>query len=1005
MLRLVSLLLVLGAAPVDAGCDDNDDCGNNNHFCNSEDECEICYFPGDLSPNQDACARYEAVCDAACDGSDGGGGDDGTSEFGGDVDDPTCCSQLQDVPRFECVETDGSYERPGRDTISSADRQFSANALCTRHEGYGACVTEAGERCQWVFLSSPRGGFCRVDPVSKCLEVGSCVCDAEDFQGGDGSEGGGIAFHVPVSVTARDVAPGSVVASYAERAEAAVEGTDVLHPRDTSFFVSRVDFTHKSLAYALTSDDALTGGSVAFKVHHLYTDQWLEGNVYAGPALAVAIDSSGAETVITVNGRDYAFPAIKTWHCNQIAVTPTHVYVRTAKVARDLEAETAPTGNAGAVALGPFSGELFDVRVYGGALSDAEIKLVGAKCGDPGDLRMYTTLETEFLRGGCDPDVDTVPDDAGVQTYGSGAFATLWVAPFEYGTEWWPDEAGSCPDSHCPSVPDIDDPVVGRNYDMTEDVIDTERYFQEARMQQYVWERYFFEADMVGINLEPFAWFASADEVPAYSARSWNNPCRYVHQHNNGWLYPFYGNAMEKYEDGAFDLRTLYEDRGAGMYGFVVHETFHGFQGEICNTYGTCGGRWLAESTASFGCDFAFPGADTYAAPYVVAPALPLNIFFDRETEASAGHFAALGWADDVRGGSIYAAFLFWSFLSNHAALPHLVGRLYSHGHAGVPELLALRAFAFAEGKDLGDIFANFVAHLRTTDDPRFGDALATMLGNSFDGYNRPRSAEDACRSSCDNDEGGDDDAAWRATDEPDRDCAWVAKKTADRCEVEGTGIFGAATLEDTQVTVAVDGPTGGLVAGPPDQRPGPFGWNALKVTGADAGDYVTINIAWDDLSTDGDDAANPAEINARHAGCEDDGRFFAARVVLAGADGARTYWKADGKDPSAIIVGPLASADDVVHVLLVPTPPADYVDDSERKDNDAPIPCYGYRYGVAFTSGGDATAPAAMAHGVMTYKDPGDWFETRCTCLLSDSDDSRCFEPTFGFIQITEVS
>ena len=176
-------------------------------------------------------------------------------------------------------------------------------------------------------------------------------------------------------------------------------------------------------------------------------------------------------------------------------------------------------------------------------------------------------------------------------------------------------------------------------------------------------------------------------------------------------------------------------------------------------------------------------------------------------------------------------------------------------------------------------------------------------------------------------------------------------------------------------------------------------------MTGADAGDYVTISIAWDDLSTDGDDAANPAEINARHAGCEDDGRFFAARVVLAGADGARTYWKADGKDPSAIIVGPLASADDVVHVLLVPTPPADYVDDSERKDNDAPIPCYGYRYGVAFTSGGDATAPAAMAHGVMTYKDPGDWFETRCTCLLSDSDDSRCFEPTFGFIQITEVS
>ena len=171
------------------------------------------------------------------------------------------------------------------------------------------------------------------------------------------------------------------------------------------------------------------------KLHHLYRDQWLEGTVYEGPALKVEIDSSGEETVVRVNGVDYAFEKLKTWHCNQLAVTPSAVYVRNVAVERDLSSE-APDYPA-SVTLGPFSGEAFDVRVYAGALTDGEIELVGGWCGDAGELRMYETLETPFLRGGCEPDVDPVPSDDGVQTYGTGAFGTLWVAPHEYDTQWW----------------------------------------------------------------------------------------------------------------------------------------------------------------------------------------------------------------------------------------------------------------------------------------------------------------------------------------------------------------------------------------------------------------------------------------------------------------------------------------------------------------------------------------------------------------------------------------
>ena len=54
-----------------------------------------------------------------------------------------------------------------------------------------------------------------------------------------------------MSVTARDIAPDSLVSQYQEAAATPVEGTDTLHPRNESFFVSKVDFTAKTLTYDL----------------------------------------------------------------------------------------------------------------------------------------------------------------------------------------------------------------------------------------------------------------------------------------------------------------------------------------------------------------------------------------------------------------------------------------------------------------------------------------------------------------------------------------------------------------------------------------------------------------------------------------------------------------------------------------------------------------------------------------------------------------------------------
>ena len=60
-----------------------------------------------------------------------------------------------------------------------------------------------------------------------------------------------------------------------------------------------------------------------------------------------------------MNGVDYAFEKLKTWHCNQLAVTPGAVYLRNVAVERDLGSEAPPA--AAGVTLGPFSGEAFDV--------------------------------------------------------------------------------------------------------------------------------------------------------------------------------------------------------------------------------------------------------------------------------------------------------------------------------------------------------------------------------------------------------------------------------------------------------------------------------------------------------------------------------------------------------------------------------------------------------------------------------------------------------------------
>lgn len=150
-------------------------------------------------------------------------------------------------------------------------------------------------------------------------------------------------------------------------------------------------------------------------------------------------------------------------------------------------------------------------------------------------------------------------------TDGSGPFATFWVHPVkdEFDSSIWLDRA--------------------------EGMFDEEEYFQHQKFQEYLWEKYYFENDMIAFNLKPYRYFNSKDEIPEFAQSMYNNPCRFMHQSNNQWEYPFYEEgSLEKWtaenhpstdafdSTPVFDLETIVRGGQFGGWTYVAHETFHG---------------------------------------------------------------------------------------------------------------------------------------------------------------------------------------------------------------------------------------------------------------------------------------------------------------------------------------------------------------------------------------------------------------------------------------------
>ena len=743
------------------------------------------------------------------------------------------------------------------------------------------------------------------------------------------------------------------------------------HPQDDTFFISKVDFTGRQLRYVFAdANPAVTASSktVFFKLHYLYMDVPLVGSLWNGLGLEVTIDTSASTHVININGRDYNLPSkLKIWTCTQIAISADTLFVAGVPISRVISQETSPPSDSSLLLLGPFSGEMFDVRVYSGKSSRSQVYEVGTRCAGPNDpatIKKMEDIETNFLRWSCsdlNPLSYGLIPPGGIQTYGSGAFATLWLEP-------------------------VDDPLnPGQLLNVPEGNFDEEYFFQQAKLQSYQWERHYFENDMISFVLLPYRMF-TADELPSWSAKTFNNPCRYIHQNNNLWDFPLYDKGVvpkwtvERFvttwggkNDDVFDIRTIYESGGYDGYGFFTHEAFHEFHATLVNTYNAQPSGWLQESNAESAPALLFLAGDRIMASVALAPAWPLGF---PQTDYNNGanelvsknpHFftKALSLHDNVRGGHFYGTWMLWWFLAQHAGLPHIPGQMFSIDRAvegyWQGKLFVLRLLLHSNDIDLGDAWITFVSHFRTWDF-KYGDLLKAAEARDFQGL---------------------------------VDSGIVAPSTS---------------LEGRKTNAIIDATVGtknAFVAGPSAFAPGPFAWNCLTASSVAAGKVIGITIRWDDGM--GFDAnVNPPQIVEQHSGCDNDVRFYNGMAVLHNErTGERRYWKIKGKSPSTLYINTGANGPVTLHILLMPTPPVDYSGGQNLADNVKviPLPIYSYRYKVdildSVPNGASASNPASKLYGIVKFDSSTaqGWFSAKCSCLDNPDDPDNgfiCLDPTF---------
>jgi hypothetical protein len=387
------------------------------------------------------------------------------------------------------------------------------------------------------------------------------------------------------------------------------------------------------------------------------------------------------------------------------------------------------------------------------------------------------------------------------------------------------------------------------------------------------------------------------------------------------------------------------------------------FQQTLWEAYGSQTKFWLTESTASLGPGNTFPTMnDNIYAGFSMAPAYPLGYHTD---DPSAQFYNKA--LPNVGGGVIYGSWLFWWFLAQYAELPGLVGQMCSLQGITNGEynglISSMRILVEARGLDFGDAWGIFIAHTRTWDVGDIGVGMAKVEAKDF------------------------------------------------KYAVSSEKLDPSITLERYKTTVELNASTGTggqFVAGPTDQRPGPFSRNCLTARGVLANRVVGISIKWDD-GMGFPSTTVPSTLKSQHSGCDADKRFYNSMVVVHNeATGERRYFKMKGKTPSTVYVNTGNNGPVTIHIMLLPTPPTDYVLSGIYSAGNpdvlikATIPEYSYKYAISILgslpSGATLSTKATKRDDGIVNFEPATgtgYWDVKCSCAFPVSS-GICIEPTF---------
>jgi hypothetical protein len=784
---------------------------------------------------------------------------------------------------------------------------------CTALTEHHTCVTTEG--CHWL-RTIKDDGMCRRDPVARCLESGECACEAHDFHG-PGDYADDLEVFVPLSISWQNMAPRTSAYQGGENRYATTLDMEPVVNESMENFTSRTDFSHKTLTVTSQSPTDMaelveaTGLSLTMKFMQVWDKEPLAmtGSLFKGLGFEVVLKSGQlfllkGDTEMPLSGEHPSTGGAKDYQCNQLAivipadgdatvylgkVTTTMAGLDMAFVKSQIQGSANPLE---ALRVGAINAKVWDLRVYtrGRQLSAEEIADIGKRCADAGDYAIPDGYPESNKRYSYGMGGTKVSPNHATQAFSSGVYVTMRIPE---------------PDTFPPTDPTYRDNL--------------------NRMIGF-WDRWheqmFFELDMVPFvdnrKLEPEGSLNTYRRYPdsfcpegadgCGEPRNYNNPCRYVTDlfQAFNWLpedfpeEPTSADHRKIAENGGWTRWDAYAPDVYGGWQRPVHEHGHTAHFTLMRTYQRVHHyiRGIAgESFAEIMSHYVFAGVKSWMSQGLLYyPTIPLAFegrwdhTLEKHVFKSSQPYQEKNIDDQGLGARFYGLGVWWTYVSHYAGKPYLIGRLSADSDVTPGTTLQkMRYYLAQEGLDMGELFANFAAHVATWDWPHTGHHFYAAEQDPFQGVEK-----------------------------------WCTQNTGPDCTLDELKI---------QADVSPDlGTEGEWVDSPEGRDPGGFATSTVRIAEAPGGSLFEVSLDFEVPEWLYPDTHYAIGLPSF---CRNDPRFFSSRIVVAeaGTEGQEKrpnrpqYYKIPGRHVDKVIIRVPEGPPSNVYLLAIPTPPFELED------------------------------------------------------------------------------